>query len=822
MKQRNMMPRVFTTAIALAFALAAHAQIPGDITAKDISRAKELVSRMTLDEKLSLISGNDDGMSLRPIERLGIPALQMHDGPQGIGQGIKGMFFPCGMLTAATWDRNMAKLVGESLATDFKDHNTDVILGPGVNIYRATLCGRNFEYFGEDPYLASETAKHYILGVQSKGVIATIKHFAANNMEWGRMDVNSNVDLRTLNEIYLATFRKAVKEAKVGAVMDSYNLLYGLHTTESRYLNIDLLRKKWGFKGIVMSDWGAVHSTVATANGGLDLEMPSSQYWKPELVKEALAKGLVSEETINEKVQHILQTMSAFGVLDKSVGKKNEPNEKPELKAAALKIAESGITLLKNEDDVLPIGKQRFAVIGPNADKIARGGGSGQVNFHSAVTPWAGIKKAFGKQAAFISDEKYKTLINGAFFTDASLSRPGLKAEYFNNKNLEGTPSATRTEETPMVSNDTKMPSGLSNANFSIRWSGVFKAANTGTVIFQFTGDDGYRMTVDGKTLCNEWRDQAAKKASCKLNTEAGKTYSITIEYYQGGGDQKFGLAMFEYDFGKLDTQLKNFNTAVVVAGYDTDTEGEGFDRTFNLPDPQNELISHIASKVGNVIVVANSGGGFNFMPWIYNVKGVIMAWYPGQEGGTAIANILKGTVNPSGKLPMSIEKQWEDNPVHDNFFAPDGVKEITYKEGLFYGYRGYDAQGKRPLFPFGFGLSYTTFSYSCIKAQPLGKHRLRVTFNITNTGSRAGAEVAQLYVCPLNSKVVRPVKELKGYEKVFLKKGETKSVTIDLDEDAFSYYDITAEDFVPDNGSFRIMAGPSSDDLPLQTDVIF
>ena len=537
MKQRNMMPRVFTTAIALAFALAVHAQIPGDITEKDISRAKELVSRMTLDEKLSLISGNDDGMSLRPIERLGIPALQMHDGPQGIGQGIKGMFFPCGMLTAATWDRNMAKLVGESLATDFKDHNTDVILGPGVNIYRATLCGRNFEYFGEDPYLASETAKHYILGVQSKGVIATIKHFAANNMEWGRMDVNSNVDLRTLNEIYLATFRKAVKEAKVGAVMDSYNLLYGLHTTESRYLNIDLLRKKWGFKGIVMSDWGAVHSTVATANGGLDLEMPSSQYWKPELVKEALAKGLVSEETINEKVQHILQTMSAFGVLDKSVGKKNEPNEKPELKAAALKIAESGITLLKNEDDVLPIGKQRFAVIGPNADKIARGGGSGQVNFHSAVTPWAGIKKAFGKQAAFISDEKYKTLINGAFFTDASLSRPGLKAEYFNNKNLEGTPSATRTEETPMVSNDTKMPSGLSNANFSIRWSGVFKAANTGTVIFQFTGDDGYRMTVDGKTLCNEWRDQAAKKASCKLNTEAGKTYSITIEYYQGGGD---------------------------------------------------------------------------------------------------------------------------------------------------------------------------------------------------------------------------------------------------------------------------------------------
>lgn len=802
--------------------LFSHAQTPVEITTKDINRAKELVSKMTLDEKLSLISGNDDGMSLRSIKRLGIPALQMHDGPQGIGQGIKGIMFPCGMLTAATWDRSMAKLVGESLATDFKNHNTDVILGPGVNIYRATLCGRNFEYFGEDPFLASETAKQYILGVQSKGVIATIKHFAANNMEWGRMDVNSNVDLRTLNEIYLTTFRKAVKEAKVGAVMDSYNLLYGLHTTESRYLNIDLLRKKWGFQGIVMSDWGAVHSTVATANGGLDLEMPNSDFWKPEKVKEALAKGLISEATINEKVQHILQTMSAFGVLDKDESKKAVPHEMPELKAAALKIAESGITLLKNEDDVLPIAKQKFAVIGPNADKIARGGGSGQVNYYSAVTPWAGIKKAFGKQASFISDSKYKTQLKNAFFTDASMSHPGFKAEYFKNKNLEGEPALTRTEENPSIANDTKMPEGFTNANFSVRWSGVFKAQKDAAINFIITGDDGYRLIIDGKTVCNEWRDQAAKKASYKLNAKAGKTYNVAIEYYQGTGDQKFELDLFEYDLNKLGNILKDFNTAVVMVGYDTDTESEGSDRTFDLPDPQNELICNVASKVKNVIVVANSGGGFNFMPWIYNVKGVIMAWYPGQEGGTALANILKGTVNPSGKLPMSIEKKWEDNPVHDNFFSKNGEKEITYQEGLFYGYRGYDAQDKRPLFPFGFGLSYTTFSYSDIKAQPLGKNRLRVTFKVTNTGKRAGAEVAELYVCPLKSKVVRPVKELKGYEKVYLEKGASKTVTIDLNEDAFSYYDVETEDFVPDNGSFRILVGPSSDDLSLQTDVNF
>ena len=492
-------------------------------------------------------------------------------------------------------------------------------------------------------------------------------------------------------------------------------------------------------------------------------------------VKEALAKGLISEATINEKVQHILQTMSAFGVLDKDESKKAVPHEMPELKAAALKIAESGITLLKNEDDVLPIAKQKFAVIGPNADKIARGGGSGQVNYYSAVTPWAGIKKAFGKQASFISDSKYKTQLKNAFFTDASMSHPGFKAEYFKNKKLEGEPALTRTEENPSIANDTKMPEGFTNANFSVRWSGVFKAQKDAAINFIITGDDGYRLIIDGKTVCNEWRDQAAKKASYKLNAKAGKTYNVAIEYYQGTGDQKFELDLFEYDLNKLGNILKDFNTAVVMVGYDTDTESEGSDRTFDLPDPQNELICNVASKVKNVIVVANSGGGFNFMPWIYNVKGVIMAWYPGQEGGTALANILKGTVNPSGKLPMSIEKKWEDNPVHDNFFSKNGEKEITYQEGLFYGYRGYDAQDKRPLFPFGFGLSYTTFSYSDIKAQPLGKNRLRVTFKVTNTGKRAGAEVAELYVCPLKSKVVRPVKELKGYEKVYLEKGASK-----------------------------------------------
>ncbi len=795
-----------------------------EISAKDVNRAKELVAQMTLDEKISLISGNSDGMSLRAIPRLGIPALQMHDGPQGIGQGIKGVFFPCGMLTAATWDRDMAKLVGESLATDFKAHNTDVILGPGVNIYRATLCGRNFEYFGEDPYLASETAKQYIIGVQSKGVIATIKHFAANNMEWGRNYVNSNVDLRTLNEIYLATFRKAVKEAKVGAVMDSYNLLYGIHTTESRYLNIDLLRKEWGFKGIVMSDWGAVHSTVATANGGLDLEMPTSEYWKNELVKDAMSKGLVSEATINEKVQHILQTMSAFGVLDKDSTRNNENYEKqklPELKAAALKIAENGITLLKNENDILPLGKQKFVVLGPNADKIARGGGSGQVNYYSAVTPWEGIRKTFGKQATLLADGDYKAALpKNAFKPEKNSTQYGFKAEYFGNKTLGGTPIATRMEEQPYMDNNTKLPDGLQTTDYSVRWTGVFEAQETGIVFFELAGDDGYRLFVDNKQVCDEWRDQATKKTTYCLDAEKGKTYDIRVEYYQGMGDRIFKFEPYVTNYAKMDAQLQNFNTAVVCVGFDTDTETEGSDRTFNLPFGQDELIKHVAQKVGNVVVVINSGGGIDFKPWIYKVKGVIMSWYPGQEGGTALANILCGKVNPSGKLPMSIEKNWEDNPAHNDFYSSDESNEITYNEGLFYGYRGYEREGKSVMFPFGFGLSYTSFAYSDIKTANIGKNRVRITFKVRNMGQRAGAEVAQLYVRPLTPSVVRPIKELKGYEKVYLEKGETKTVTINLYEDAFSYYDVNTEGFVVDSGDYQILVGPYSDDLPLQTNV--
>lgn len=799
--------------------LPTRAQSPRQITLQDVKRAKELVTKMTLDEKISLISGNADGMSLRAIPRLGIPALQMHDGPQGIGQNIKGTCFPCDMLTAATWDRNMARLAGESLATDFRRHNTDVVPAPGVNIYRNTLCGRNSEYFGEDPYLTGETAKHYILGVQSKGVIAAVKHFATNDTERGRADINSNVDLRTLNEIYLAAFRKAVTEAGAGAVSDSRNRLYGLHATESRYLNIDLLRKKWGFKGIVMSDWGAVHSTVAAANGGLDLEMPTAEYWKPELIKDAMDKGLVSESTINEKVQHILQTMSAFGVLDKDSATQDATRENPELKAAALKIAENGITLLKNEDNTLPIVKQKFAVLGPNANTVACSGG-GKVNCHSATTPWQGLKRTYGKLAHFIDPSTYTEPVDAnGFKAEASSEQAGFRTEFFKNAKPEGKPAATAVQSVPEINDNTELPEGMQPTDFSARWTSVYTADENADVIFNFSVDGGYRMFVDDKPVCDEWHGRASKKGSACMSVEKGKAYNIRIEYRQASGRQKFTMDTHRINRSLMEKELSKYGTAVVVAGFDSDTESEGGNRTFNLPAGQDQLISNVAKTVKNVVVVINSGGGIDFKPWINSVKGIIMSWYPGEEGGTALADIISGKVNPSGKLPISIERNLEDNPAHGNFFPTCETRETTYKEGLFCGYRGYDKAGKSVMFPFGFGLSYTTFAYSGIKAVNMGSNRVRVSFKVKNTGTRAGDEVAQLYVKPVNPSVARPVKELKGYEKIHLEKGEAKTITIDLDKDAFSYYDIGAEDFVPDNCNYRILVGPYSDDLPLQID---
>lgn len=791
------------------------------ITTADEARAKDIVSKMTLEEKLDYIGGVN-GFSIRAIPRLNLPEIKMADGPQGIRNDTKSTMYPAGVLSASTWNRRLVQKLGEGLGQDARARGISFLLGPGVCIYRAPMCGRNFEYFGEDPYLASETAKQYVLGVQSQGVIATIKHFAANDQEWDRHNVSSDVDERTLQEIYFATFRKAVTEAGVGAVMNSYNLVNSVHATENRWMNIDVLRHQWGFKGVLMSDWVAVYSAVAAANGGLDLEMPSGAYMNKENLLPAIRTGLVEEKTIDLKVQHILQTLIAFGMLDRPQQDKSIPQDNPFGKETALALAREGIVLLKNEGNVLPL-KGKTAVLGPNADYMPTGGGSGFVTPYSSVTTWQGLHALDKKNMTLISDAMWVTNLSGECYADASATTKGFKAEYFASRNPVGKPVVTRVD--PAIDFDWKQGApaeGLPADNFSARWTGVYKATKSGMLRLRITGDDGYVAFVNGKRVIDVWRNQAATTTDGIIDVEAGKTYDIRIEYFDNASDASMKMSMSLLDMDALKQAVAKEKNVVLCVGFDSSTESEGFDRTFSLPEWQNKLIAGIADVHKNVTVVVNAGGGIDFRPWIDKVQAVVMAWYPGQEGGQALAEILTGRLSPSGKLTMSMEKRPEDNPTYNSYYDPRNIpnRRVQYTEGVFLGYRGYDRSGVKPLFPFGFGLSYTTFAYSNLRVEKTSDKEVTVSFDVTNTGEMAASEVAQVYVHDVQCSVPRPYKELKGYDKVFLKRGETRRLSIRLQEDAFSFYDVDSHSFKFEPGEFQILVGPSSASLPLQADI--
>ncbi len=791
------------------------------ITSEAEQRAKEIVAKMTLKEKLRYISGYTGGFSICPVPRLGLPEVFMADGPQGIRNNTKSTMYPSGILSAATWNRDLNYRLGRGLGQDAKARGVGILLGPGVNIYRSPLCGRNFEYFGEDPYLSGEVAKQYILGVQSEGVIATIKHFAANNQEWDRHHVSSEVDERTLQEVYFAPFRKAVKEAHVGAVMNSYNLLNGVHASENRWLNIDILRDTWGFKGILMSDWVSVYSTVGAANHGLDLEMPTGEYLNEELLMPAIEQGLITEATIDLKVQHILQTLIAFGFLDKEPKDTSIALDNPHSRQTALDIAREGIVLLKNEGNMLPL-KGRTVVMGSNAEVLVTGGGSGFVSPFSTVSIAEGLEQLQKRNTIRLKDDLLFDDLKDAIYADEGKRQKGFKAEYFKNVELKGTPDATCMENQIAHDWGTGVPlEGFPADGFSVRWTATYVPVTNGLVRMTMCGRGGYRAYINDQLICTDHLPEREQV----IEVEAGKKYRLRVEYHNYGGDARIGLKAGILNESLLKQTLAKAKNVVLCVGFnngdeDGGIEGEGADRSFALPKPRLELIRKVTSLHDNVVVVVNAGGGIDFSDWGDKVKAIVMAWYSGQEGGRAVAEILTGVISPSGKLPISIEHRWEDNPVSKSYY--ENMKFVEYKrtqysEGIFMGYRGYDKSGIKPLYPFGYGLSYTTFAYGNLMVEKNGVNRVKVTFDISNTGKMDAAEVAQVYVHDVKSSVPRPYKELKGYEKVFLKKGETKRVTIELEDDAFSYYDMDKQRFVVEKGDFEILVGTSSECLPLK-----
>jgi beta-glucosidase len=795
-------------------------------------RVDALLSKMTLDEKITLIGGLNDSY-IRPIERLGIPALRMSDGPLGVHNYGPTTAYPATIALAASWDTELAMRVGKMMGKDARARGVHFVLAPGMNIYRAPMNGRNFEYLGEDPYLASRMAVSVIEGIQSQGVIATAKHFAANNQEYGRMDHSSDVDERTLREIYLPAFEAAVKEAKVGAIMDAYNLVNGVYMTENTYLNKTIARKEWGFDGIMMSDWGATHNGIAAANGGLDLEMPSPLFMNKQTLLPAIQRGEVSAATIDEKVRHILFKAIQFGFYDREQADLTIPAYSQEGREVALEEARSGMVLLKNERQLLPLDKNKtktIAVLGPDAyPAVIGGGGSSLTKPFSSVSYLEGISNYLGEKARVlyaVEAPPLDTIAEQTEFVTVPGGSRGLKAEYFNNEELRGEPALSRTDA--LV--DFHWGEGSYSDegpvdHFAVRWTGYYVPKAEDDYKFYVSADDGVRLYINDERAIDDWQRHAETLDTFSMHMEAGKPYKIRLEYFENVGTAtvRFGIARATQAISAETKALVVKADAVILCvGFDPSNESEGGDRTFQLPGGQDALIQQIAGINKNVVVVLTAGGNVDMTRWIDQVPAVLHAWYPGQEGGTALAQILFGEVSPSGKLPASFERHWEDNAAFANYYPKAGGKHVEYKEGIFAGYRHFDRAQVKPLFPFGYGLSYTTFQYSDLKISPSSgdlSGPITVSFNLKNTGPRQGAEVAEVYVGDSHASVPRPVKELKGFAKVNLLPGETRQVTVNLDRRAFSFYDVEKAGWKAEPGKFSILVGSSSAKIELQGD---
>jgi len=634
-----------------------------------------------------------------------LPRFKMSDASVGVRTFGPTTAYAGGAALAATWDTDFARKLGESLGRDARARSVNFLLGPGVNIARSPVSGRNFEYLSEDPFLNASLVVPYIEGLQSQGVAATVKHFVLNDQEFNRHNADVDIDQRSMREIYLPAFEAAVTKAHVDAVMDSYNLVNGVHSTQNDFLNLKLLKGEWGFQGVLMSDWDATYDGVAAVNNGLDLEMPSPKFMNAKNLIPAVQNGQVKEATIDEHLLRLFRTELRYGFTDRPQFDPADSTYSVTDRAVALQGALESITLLKNQGNLLPLDLAKvksIAIIGPDAyPAVAGGGGSSEARAFEPVSILTGIANLLGPNAH-------------VFYSDGMPDSP----------------------------------------------------------------------------------------------------------------DEKKAIA--------------DADVVVVAVGFDPKTEHEGADRTFSLPPGQDALIEEAAAANPRTIVTLTAGGGVDTSRWLDKVPVLLHTWYPGQEGGTAVAQILFGQHNPEGKLPVSFDRSWDENPSSKWYYGDpkdnttlhtigeDGkpldytIEHIKYGDKLMVGYRYWTTTGKHPLFPFGFGLSYTTFKFSMldVPASAASGSTVNVSFDVTNAGSVAGAEVAQLYVSDPSAQVDRPERELKGFAKVRLDPGETRHVTISLDARAFSYWDGPAHRWIIDPGKFIIRVGDSSENTPLTADI--
>lgn len=816
---------------------------------------EQMLNQMTLDEKVALCHGNSK-FTVSGVERLGLSEIVLSDGPHGIRrENVRDSwapamlpddyvtYLPPGCALAATWNPELAFEFGCVLGSEARARGKDIILGPGVNIVRTPLCGRNFEYFGEDPYQVGVLAADVVKGIQEQDVAACVKHYALNNQELNRGHVNVLPDERALREIYLPAFKAAV-DAGAGTVMGAYNKVRGEWCCENPYLVNDILKEEWGFDGLYLSDWGAVHSTHASAMGGLDLEMgtfgdPKDNFFARPL-KEAVETGEIPMEVLDDKVRRMLRVMARIHKLDPGKRKPGAQNTAAHQRTAR-QIAEEALVLLKN-DDVLPLDFNktiRLAVIGELAVmQHAEGGGSSEVKALYEITPLEGLQRRGGRMLQIEYVQGYTDQGKEAYalmaVPDEVLTSfdPGSgirswKAEYFANKDFDGAPLFTRYDKAVCFNWQLAAPAhGLPEDGFSVRWTAELTPAVSGEYRFGLDSDDGSLLRIDGQVVIDNWGDHGPLRKEGQVILEAGNPVQCVVEYYDviGGASVELGWlppgSLVEDSsmiFAEALQAAKDADAVIIFAGQSHRYHVEGVDRAdIALHGRQNELIKAVAA-VNSKLAVFLIGGGAVEMPWIDQVPCVVQAWYAGMEGGSAMADVIFGDVNPSGKLPLTFPKKLSETPAHDiGEYAAD---ECRYHEGLLVGYRYNDAKDIEPLFPFGHGLSYTTFEYGTpeITAVPGSNDAYKVAVPVKNSGDRPGKEVVQLYIRDIHPRLERPLKELKGFVKTAIQPGCVETVEFELTPASFAFYDPEEKQWVTEPGPYEILIGSSSRDIRCQ-----
>ncbi|ROR46360.1 beta-glucosidase [Kitasatospora cineracea] len=792
-------------------------------------RADELLAAMTQAEKLTMLHGGPScgyAGCIPANTRLGIPALHFQDGPVGAGDGLTGVTQLAAPVSgAASWDPDLMRAYGQVLGAEQWGKGTNVVLAPTVNIVRDPRWGRAFESFGEDPYLAGQIGAADIAGIQSQGPMAQVKHFAVYNQETNRNSTADNavVSDRAEREIYLPAFEAAVQQG-VDSAMCSYSSVNGAFACENGPLLNGVLKGDLGFKGFVTADWGATHSTVASANNGLDVEMPGSDYYGTALTN-AVNAGQVSQATIDDHVRRVLVPMFRRGLFDHPQnGNRDAVVTTAANAAVAQRVAEEGSVLLKNDAAVLPVAPsvKSIAVIGDDAGAgvMTQGGGSAAVNAPHVVTPYQGVKARAGAGTTV-------TFAQGGPSADGSLppvpssalkpssgTGTGLYGEYHNSTDLSGPVVASRVDAAvDAVWGGQSPAAGVNATNWSAKWTGTLTPPTSGSYQFSLNSDDGSRLLVNGQQVINNWYNQGPTTRTGSITLTAGQPVSIEVDYYQAGGGSNATLGWSVPGQSAHDQAVAAARDSQLALVFVSDFQSEGSDlRDIDLSAAQNQLVADVAAVNPHTVVVVNSGSAVT-MPWADSVQGIVENWYPGQEAGTAIAALLYGDVNFSGKLPVTFPKSLADVPAASTAQWPGQNGSVQYSEGVDVGYRWYDAKNKQPLYPFGHGLSYTTFGYSGLTVSaPDAAGNVAVGFDVTNTGTRAGSEVAQVYVGqPATSG--EPPKNLRGFRKVTLDPGQSQHVTLTLDARSFQYWNGS---WTTATGTHTVSVGSSSRDLRL------